>query len=53
MNQLGIASDLFLPFLMGGSLPNRKEMLEIIRATIRSELERIFRNPEEPDPVQG
>jgi transcriptional regulator with XRE-family HTH domain len=53
MNQLEIGSNLFLPFLMGGGLPNRKEMLEIIRATIRSELERIFRNPEEPDPVQG
>jgi transcriptional regulator with XRE-family HTH domain len=54
MNELGIGNNLFLPFLKDvGQLPTRQEMMEIIRTTIRTELERLFRNPEEPDPVQG
>jgi transcriptional regulator with XRE-family HTH domain len=54
MKQLEIGENLFLPLLRGGgALPTRQEMVEIIRTTIRSELERLFRKPEEPDPVQG
>jgi transcriptional regulator with XRE-family HTH domain len=54
MNQLGIASDLFLPFLMGGSLPKLEELSGIIREALRSELGRLFGMPfEEADPDQS
>jgi transcriptional regulator with XRE-family HTH domain len=54
MTQLRIGDNLLLPLLSGGHLPTRKEMLEIVRTTIRSELERLFGapEPEEPDPDQ-
>lgn len=41
--QLGIQSELLSAFPGSGSLPGRDEMLDIIRAAIRSELERVFR----------
>ena len=54
MKELDIGENLFLPFLRdGGTLPTRREMVEIIRTTIRAELERLFRKSEEADPVQG
>ena len=54
MEQLGIGDNLLLPLLGSGYLPTRKEMLEIVRTTIRSELERLFGapEPEEPAPNQ-
>jgi transcriptional regulator with XRE-family HTH domain len=54
MEQLGIGENVLLSLLGSGSLPTRKEMLEIVRTTIRSELERLFGalEPEEPDPDQ-
>ena len=42
MGQLGIGEKFLLPFLGSGYLPTRQEMLEIVRTTIRSELERLF-----------
>lgn len=54
MNQLEIGSNLFLPFLMSG-LPKPGELSGIIRAALRSEIERLFGmlEPEETDPDQS
>jgi transcriptional regulator with XRE-family HTH domain len=55
MDQLGIGENLLLPFLGGGgTLPTRQEMVEIVRTTIRSELERLFGalQSKETDPDQ-
>ena len=52
MKQLGIRTDLFLPFLTRKEqLPTRQEMLEIVRTAIQVELERLFgaSEPEDPD----
>lgn len=58
IEQLGAAKNLFPAFPGSGEPPTREEMLEIIRKTIRSELERLFgalklEQEEEPDPIQG
>jgi transcriptional regulator with XRE-family HTH domain len=56
LEQLGIKQDLISSFPDDGHPPSREEMQQIIRTTIRSELERLFGvsfKPEEPDPVQG
>jgi transcriptional regulator with XRE-family HTH domain len=52
LKQLGIG-DGVLPSYLAKSLPSRQEMLEIVRATIQAELERIFRESDEPAPDQG
>ena len=50
LKQLGLGKDHLLSSLVKGEhLPSPQEMAEIIRTTIRSELERIFRNSDEPD----
>jgi transcriptional regulator with XRE-family HTH domain len=57
LKQLGIGKDQLLSFLAhGGRLPTPQEMVEIIQAALRSELERLFGTPPEPeetDPPQG
>lgn len=45
MDQLGIAKNLRLPSAGSRNLPTRQEMSEIVRTTIRSELERLFGAP--------
>lgn len=49
MQQLGISESFFLSFLMGNGLPKSEELSGIIREAIRSELQRIFSRPDEPD----
>lgn len=55
LEQLGARQDLISSFPDDGNPPSREEMQEIIRTTIRSELERLLglSKPEEPDPAQG
>ena len=54
LQQLGAEKDLFPSFPGSGELPTREEMLEIIRKTIRAELERLFGAHElKPDLVQS
>lgn len=53
LEQLKVGMNLLPAFAGSGPLPSREEMFEIVRTTIRSELERLFGKPEEPTPVQG
>lgn len=56
LEQLGVKKDLETSFPDSEPPPTREEIQEIVRATLRSELERLFGlpfNPGEPNPAQG